>query len=106
MICAKLTNLKEEIDRSVESGRVPSGDCCEGVSPCSLDASPDDGTVTIDLDDFPDIDIGTEEGRQKIVAMTMHLADTHGTPVLFIMEKAGEKVGEAYITTPVKDVLQ
>jgi hypothetical protein len=105
MICAKLTNLKEEIDRSVEAGRVPCGDCCDGVSACNIDASPD-GTVTINLDNYPEIDIETEEGREKIVDLTMHLADTHGTPIMFIMCKAGEKVGEAYITTPFKDVLQ
>jgi hypothetical protein len=66
MICAKLTNLKEEIDRSVEAGRVPCGDCCAGVSSCTEHARVDqDGTVTINLDNYPEIDIETEEGRKK-----------------------------------------
>ena len=63
------------------------------------------GRWIVNLDDYPDIDPNTDEGKEEISHLGFHLS--HGrTPVHFVFMHKGKEIGEMFVRSPFLDRLQ
>lgn len=67
---------------------------------------PETRTV-INVEDYPNIDVDTQDGREELATIAAGIAFSHGsTPMHFVFRRGGEEIGEMILKSPFKDKMQ